>query len=46
VDVPRIKQALADLERLTPEDAVPADYVDLGEDTEFKVEAMEGECSA
>jgi sulfite reductase (NADPH) hemoprotein beta-component len=46
VDVSRVKQVLADLERLTPEDAMPADYVDLGEDTEFKVEAMDGECSA
>jgi len=25
---------------------LPADFVDLGEITEFKVEAMDGECSA
>jgi sulfite reductase (NADPH) hemoprotein beta-component len=46
VDVERVKEAVADLERLTPEDAVPTDFVDLGENTEFKVEAMDGECSA
>jgi sulfite reductase beta subunit-like hemoprotein len=46
VDLVRVKDLLADLEALSPEDAVPADYVDLGEDTEFKMEVMEGECSA
>jgi sulfite reductase (NADPH) hemoprotein beta-component len=46
VDVERVKEAVADLERLTPDDAVPADFIDLGELTEFKVEAMDGECSA
>ena len=46
VDVGRVKEALAEFERLVPEDAVPADFVDLGETTEFKVEAMDGECSA
>jgi len=25
---------------------VPEDFIDLGEDTAFKVEAQEGECSA
>jgi sulfite reductase beta subunit-like hemoprotein len=46
VELARVKEAIGDLERLTPEDAAPADYVDLGEITEFKVEAMDGECSA
>jgi sulfite reductase (NADPH) hemoprotein beta-component len=46
VEVSRVKEAVADLERLTPEDAVPADFMDLGDVTEFKVEAMDGECSA
>lgn len=46
VELARVKEAIGDLERLTPEDAVPADFVDLGELTEFKVEAMDGECSA
>jgi sulfite reductase beta subunit-like hemoprotein len=46
VEVARVKQALVDLEALTEADALPADYVDLGEDHEFQLEAMEGECSA
>ncbi len=46
VDVPRVKARLADLEALTPEDALPADFIDLGEETEFKVETQEGECAA
>jgi sulfite reductase beta subunit-like hemoprotein len=46
VELARVKEAIADLERLAPEDAVPADFVDLAETTEFKVEAMDGECSA
>ena len=46
VDLPRLKQVLADLERLAPEDAVPADFIDLGEDAEFAPEVLDGECSA
>jgi len=46
VDVRRVKTLLADLEALTPEDAAPEDFVDLGEETEFKVETLEGECVA
>jgi len=46
VELDEVKTLLSDLERLTPEDALPADFVDLGESSEFKVEAMEGECSA
>ena len=46
VEVGRVKQALADLERLTPEDALPDDFIDLGEDAEFTPEVMDGECSA
>ena len=46
VDVRRVKALLADLEALTPEDAEPADFIDLGEATEFKVETQEGECMA
>jgi sulfite reductase beta subunit-like hemoprotein len=46
LDVARVKALLADLEAITPEDALPSDFVDLGDDAEFKVEAMEGECSA
>ena len=45
LDVAEVKALLADLERLTPEDAVPADFVDLGEETQFAPEVMEGECA-
>jgi sulfite reductase (NADPH) hemoprotein beta-component len=46
VDVSRVKALLTDLETLADEAAVAADFVDLGEDTEFKVETQEGECVA
>jgi sulfite reductase (NADPH) hemoprotein beta-component len=46
VQLTRVKAVIADLESITPEEALPADYVDLGEEAEFKVEIMEGECSA
>jgi sulfite reductase beta subunit-like hemoprotein len=45
-DATRVKALLADLESLTAEDAVPSDYIDPGEDREFKVETLEGECMA
>ena len=44
--LPRLKQVLADLEPLAPEDAVPADFIDLGEDAAFAPEVLDGECSA
>jgi sulfite reductase (NADPH) hemoprotein beta-component len=44
--VARAKALLADLEALAAEDAQPADFVDLGELTEFHPEVMDGECSA
>jgi sulfite reductase beta subunit-like hemoprotein len=43
VDV--VKARLTDLERLQPGDAVPADFVDLGETETFAPEVMEGECA-
>ena len=46
VDVARVKAVLADLEALAPGEAKPEDFVDLGDQGEFKVEAMAGECSA
>jgi sulfite reductase beta subunit-like hemoprotein len=46
IDVGQVKQELADLERLTDADAVPADFVDLGEIDAFSPEVMDGECSA
>jgi len=46
VELDRVKRALADLEALVAEEAEPADFVDLGEDGDFEVETMPGECSA
>ncbi|HUL78357.1 MAG TPA: nitrite/sulfite reductase [Vicinamibacteria bacterium] len=46
VDLAHVKGALAGLEALPPEQATPHDFVDLGEQGEFKLETMEGECSA
>jgi sulfite reductase (NADPH) hemoprotein beta-component len=46
VDPATAKALLADLEQLQPGDAQPADFVDLGEDAEYRAEVMEGECSA
>jgi sulfite reductase beta subunit-like hemoprotein len=46
VDLEVVKATLADLERLQPGDAVPADFVDLGDAADFAPEVMEGECSA
>lgn len=46
LDAARVKALLADLEQMRPEDASPQDFIDLGEDTTFKLVAMQGECSA
>jgi sulfite reductase beta subunit-like hemoprotein len=46
VDLDLVRTTLGDLERLRPEDALPADFVDLGESGEFAPEVMDGECSA
>jgi hypothetical protein len=46
IDVDQVRLALADLERLTQEKAVPTDFVDLAEAAEFAPEVMDGECSA
>jgi sulfite reductase (NADPH) hemoprotein beta-component len=46
VDLETVKARLADLERLQPGDAVPADFIDLAEANEFAPEIMDGECSA
>ena len=45
VSVDSVRRILADLEQLTPADALPTDYIDLGEDVEYKVETREGECA-
>jgi sulfite reductase (NADPH) hemoprotein beta-component len=46
VDPARVKAVLSDLEAITLDDATPEDFVDLGEEAEFQLAAMEGECSA
>ncbi len=46
VELDVVKTLLADLERLQPGDAVPLDFVDLGEIREFVPEVLDGECSA
>jgi sulfite reductase (NADPH) hemoprotein beta-component len=46
VDLAVVRVELADLERLQPGDAVPADFVDIGEMSDFAPEVMDGECSA
>src|SRR5258706_317565 len=45
VELDLVKRTLADLERLQPGDAVPPDFIDLGEAAEFAPEVMEGECA-
>ena len=46
VELDRVKSVLSDLERMTPDAALPDDYVDLAESGEFNPEVQEGECSA
>ena len=46
VTIERVKEAVGDLERLTPADALPEDFIDLAESTEFNPEIQDGECSA
>jgi len=46
VDLEAVKGLLADLEKLLPGDAVPADFIDLAETGEFVPEVLDGECSA
>jgi sulfite reductase beta subunit-like hemoprotein len=46
VEVAQVKALLADLERLTEQDATEADFIDLGEEGAFNPEIMDGECSA
>jgi sulfite reductase beta subunit-like hemoprotein len=46
IEPARAREAVADLERMTPEDALPADFIDPGEDHAFSPEVMDGECSA
>jgi sulfite reductase (NADPH) hemoprotein beta-component len=46
VPVQRIQDVIGDLARLTTADALPEDFIDLAETTEFNPEIQEGECSA
>jgi sulfite reductase (NADPH) hemoprotein beta-component len=46
VEVEHARSVLLDLEKMTLEDAQKQDFIDLGEDHEYKVEIMDGECSA
>ncbi len=46
VEAAHARTALADLERLTPEDVLPEDFIDLGDEEEMKLETLAGECSA
>ncbi len=46
VDIAVVKTALSGLDRLTPDDAAPEDFIDLAEDTAFDPSVQEGECSA
>jgi sulfite reductase beta subunit-like hemoprotein len=46
VDIATVKRALGALESLSLDEAQPPDFVDLGEDAEFRPEVMAGECSA
>jgi sulfite reductase (NADPH) hemoprotein beta-component len=46
VEIDAVKGALAGLDRFQPGDASPADFIDLGEEAEYRPEMQEGECSA
>ena len=46
MDILRVGGELMDLQHFTEADAVPLDYVDLAETSEFAPEVMDGECSA
>ena len=46
VDLSIVKNALRGLDRLSPEEATPEDFVDLGEEAAFNPAVQEGECSA
>ena len=46
VDLPRVKLVLADLEELSEQGALSEDFIDIGEESEFRPETQEGECAA
>ena len=46
VEPARARQAVADLEKMTADDALPPDFIDPGEDHAFSPEVMDGECAS
>ena len=46
VDPAHARAAVADLEKMAAEDAMPADFIDPGEDHAFSPEVMDGECAS
>jgi sulfite reductase (NADPH) hemoprotein beta-component len=46
IEPAKAREAVADLERMTADDVLPADFIDPGEDHAFSPEVMDGECSA
>ncbi|MEN3337341.1 MAG: hypothetical protein V7647_1017 [Acidobacteriota bacterium] len=45
VDTTHARAAVADLEAMGADEALPADFIDPGEDHAFKPEVMDGECA-
>jgi sulfite reductase (NADPH) hemoprotein beta-component len=45
IEIPTVKSLLADLETMTADDAVPTDFIDLGDTQAFVPEVMDGECA-
>jgi sulfite reductase beta subunit-like hemoprotein len=46
IELSRVKTLLADLEKLAPGEASPGDFIDVGEEADFRVQTKEGECAA
>ena len=46
VDPTHARAAVADLEKMAAEEALPADFIDPGEDHAFNPEVMDGECAS
>jgi sulfite reductase beta subunit-like hemoprotein len=46
VELTAVKESLRGIDRLTPVDAVPEDFIDLAEEAAFNPDVQEGECSA
>jgi sulfite reductase (NADPH) hemoprotein beta-component len=46
VDPTHARAAVADLEKMAPEEAQPVDFIDPGEDHAFNPEVMDGECAS